>query len=44
LLECAGLVALLAEKPGDPQVYMLLRIISAGHRGLIETLPNHPRD
>jgi hypothetical protein len=29
LLECAGIVGLLAEKPGDQKTYLILRIISA---------------
>jgi len=31
LLECGGIVGLLAEKPGDKQTYLILRIISARH-------------
>jgi hypothetical protein len=29
LLECGGIIGLLAEKPNDPKTYLLLRIISA---------------
>jgi hypothetical protein len=31
LLGCGGIIGLLAEKPGDKNTYLLLRILSAGH-------------
>ena len=39
LLECGGIVGLLAEKPSDKKTYLILRIISARHGNL-----NGPRD
>jgi len=38
LLECAGLVAFLAEKPNDKETYMLLQVISARHCDVLPSL------
>lgn len=37
LLQCGGIVGLLAEKPGDPKTYLILRIISARYGKKVES-------
>jgi hypothetical protein len=39
LLSCGGIVGMLAERPGDPETYLTLRIISARRAAINDTAP-----